>query len=73
MKVMTERFPIYDVAFHNIPNIQSNALILSHIKKTSGEEDSYKLFNLWVCKPDNNNANICEGVIIVRIPEHTFC
>jgi hypothetical protein len=33
MKVMTERFPIYDVAFQNIPNIQSNALILSHIKK----------------------------------------
>jgi hypothetical protein len=70
MKVMTERFPIYDVAFHNIPNIQSNALILSHIKKTSGEEASYKLAGLWVCRPDNNNANIWEGAITVRLPEH---
>jgi hypothetical protein len=32
-KVMTEHFPVYDVAFHNRPNIQSNALILSHIKR----------------------------------------
>jgi hypothetical protein len=69
MKVMTERFPIYDVAFHNIPNIQSNALILSHIKKTTGEEASYKLAGLWVCRPDNNNANIWEGAITVRLPE----
>jgi hypothetical protein len=72
MKVMTKRFPIYGVAFHNIPNIQSNALILSHIKRTSGEEASYKLAGLWVCRPDNNNANICEGAITVWLPEHTL-
>jgi hypothetical protein len=35
-KVMTEHFPVYDVAFHNRPNIQSNAPILAHIKKKPG-------------------------------------
>jgi hypothetical protein len=69
-KVMTERFPVYDVAFHNRPNIQSNALILSHIKRTPREEASYRLEGLWVCRPDNNSANIGEGVITVRLPEH---
>jgi hypothetical protein len=57
-KDMTERFPVYDVEFHNRPNIQSNALILSHIKRTPGEEASYRLAGLWVCRPDNNSANI---------------
>jgi hypothetical protein len=69
-KVMTECFPVYDVAFHNRPNIHSNTLIPSHIKRILGEEASYRLADLWVCRPDNNSANIGEGVIRVQLPEH---
>jgi hypothetical protein len=45
-------------------------MILSHIKRTSGEEASHRLAGLWVCGPDNNNANICEAAITARPPEH---
>jgi hypothetical protein len=39
-------------------------------KKNLGEEASYRLAGLWVYKPNNNSANIGEGVITVWLPEH---
>eukprot|EP00253_Pinus_taeda_P016881 PITA_16881 len=71
-KALEERFPIYHQCLHNPPNILSNALILSHIKKFQcpSDEASYRLVGLWVSTPENNNCNLGDSAVTVRLPEH---